>query len=333
MSKHSTLVAAAATMAVLVVATPSPAQCNGVPLADSQCDPYVFPGAPGVYEVVMDVSAATPDLIPACGFNVGHTVWFKYTAIADGLISFTSCTEDTSYDTVIQGWLGGGDCEFPQRIDTWCEDDSPECGCANECSAFRASTITIAATTGTTYLFQVGSYDNNSELCDLCLGVTLVVGAAPPENDDCCAATPITEGSYPFDITTASSDGPVSCDDTGPSFVNDIWYLYTASCSGEARASLCAADFEARLAVYADDACPGSLLACNFNTCGFRQEVTFAASAGTSYLIRVGGFIDTGTGGLDITCDAPTCPEDLNGNGQVDFADILRVIAAWGPCP
>ncbi|MCP3903965.1 MAG: hypothetical protein GY715_10060 [Planctomycetes bacterium] len=27
------------------------------------------------------------------------------------------------------------------------------------------------------------------------------------------------------------------------------------------------------------------------------------------------------------------CPEDLNGNGAVDFADILVVIAAWGPCP
>ncbi|MCP3902639.1 MAG: hypothetical protein GY715_03300 [Planctomycetes bacterium] len=31
-------------------------------------------------------------------------------------------------------------------------------------------------------------------------------------------------------------------------------------------------------------------------------------------------------------CGVP-CPEDLSGNGQVDFADILAVIAAWGPCP
>ncbi|MCP3902821.1 MAG: hypothetical protein GY715_04220 [Planctomycetes bacterium] len=29
---------------------------------------------------------------------------------------------------------------------------------------------------------------------------------------------------------------------------------------------------------------------------------------------------------------APACPEDLNGNNQVDFADILAIIAAWGPC-
>ncbi|MCP3904082.1 MAG: hypothetical protein GY715_10655 [Planctomycetes bacterium] len=27
------------------------------------------------------------------------------------------------------------------------------------------------------------------------------------------------------------------------------------------------------------------------------------------------------------------CPQDLNGNGHVDFADVLAVIGAWGPCP
>jgi len=29
----------------------------------------------------------------------------------------------------------------------------------------------------------------------------------------------------------------------------------------------------------------------------------------------------------------PDCPEDLSGNGSVDFADILAVIGEWGPCP
>ncbi|MCP3905109.1 MAG: hypothetical protein GY715_15905 [Planctomycetes bacterium] len=29
----------------------------------------------------------------------------------------------------------------------------------------------------------------------------------------------------------------------------------------------------------------------------------------------------------------PCCPWDLNGNGAVDFADILQIVANWGPCP
>ena len=27
------------------------------------------------------------------------------------------------------------------------------------------------------------------------------------------------------------------------------------------------------------------------------------------------------------------CAEDLDGSGSVDFGDILVVLAAWGPCP
>ena len=26
------------------------------------------------------------------------------------------------------------------------------------------------------------------------------------------------------------------------------------------------------------------------------------------------------------------CPEDLNGNGSVDFGDVVILLAAWGPC-
>jgi len=157
--------AAAVAMVILVFAGPCPAQCDGAPVAVSPCNPYVFPSAVGVYQVVMDVSTATPGFIPACGFNVGHAVWFEYAATADGLISFTTCTEDTRYDTVLQTWLDTGDCEFPQRIDSWCVDDSPECGCINECNPSpRGSTVTIDATAGTTYYFQVGSYNNNADL-------------------------------------------------------------------------------------------------------------------------------------------------------------------------
>jgi len=30
--------------------------------------------------------------------------------------------------------------------------------------------------------------------------------------------------------------------------------------------------------------------------------------------------------------DVPSCPQDLDGDAEVGFADVLRVIAAWGPC-
>ena len=29
--------------------------------------------------------------------------------------------------------------------------------------------------------------------------------------------------------------------------------------------------------------------------------------------------------------DGPECPEDIDGNGVVDFADLLLVLSNWGP--
>jgi len=41
--------------------------------------------------------------------------------------------------------------------------------------------------------------------------------------------------------------------------------------------------------------------------------------------------------GIGLSCNpspcTPACPEDLNGNGSVDFADILAIIGAFGACP
>ncbi|MHC5114596.1 MAG: hypothetical protein ACYTGP_09235 [Planctomycetota bacterium] len=42
---------------------------------------------------------------------------------------------------------------------------------------------------------------------------------------------------------------------------------------------------------------------------------------------------DCNFNGVPDECEFPPCPEDLNGNLCVDFADILRVISVWGPCP
>jgi hypothetical protein len=36
---------------------------------------------------------------------------------------------------------------------------------------------------------------------------------------------------------------------------------------------------------------------------------------------------------VELRTPPPPCPLDLSGNGAVDFADILLVVADWGPCP
>lgn len=35
---------------------------------------------------------------------------------------------------------------------------------------------------------------------------------------------------------------------------------------------------------------------------------------------------------VDSCCGVAACPSDLDGNGTVQVADLLELIAAWGPC-
>ena len=65
-------------------------------------------------------------------------------------------------------------------------------------------------------------------------------------------------------------------------------------------------------------------------------RVEFEASAGDTYLIRLTGF---NANEIEYTlrltgpeCDTGGAPGDVNGDGFVDFHDLLLLLAAWGPC-
>lgn len=44
--------------------------------------------------------------------------------------------------------------------------------------------------------------------------------------------------------------------------------------------------------------------------------------------VLAGGFLAGGAAG-----GAPPCPGNVNGDGQVDFDDLLDVLGSWGVCP
>ena len=59
---------------------------------------------------------------------------------------------------------------------------------------------------------------------------------AQPANDDCANAIPIPDGETGFSTIGATTDGPANC--AGP-FGSDIWFSYTASCTGNLELSTC----------------------------------------------------------------------------------------------
>lgn len=200
--------------ALILLTARAMAQCGGEPASDSPCAPRVISGAPGVYEVIMDVSTAIGAFTPACGGSThGYGVWFEVTPTVTGLLTFSTCHPSTGYDTVVQPWLASGDCEFPIRLDDLCVDDTTGPTCVSECQspAARSSSISFHAIAGTTYLIQVSAYDANSAGCALCLGVRLTLCGGDYTPPTCVISDPgaLSCACDPMSVigTVADSDG------------------------------------------------------------------------------------------------------------------------------
>lgn len=133
--------------------------------------------------------------------------------------------------------------------------------------------------------------------------------------ETCAGARAISgPGTFAFDTTQASSDGPphAAC-----SFGGDVWYRWTAACDGTVSVDTCGGTaLDTSIAVYSGT-CPASavtLLDCDDDTCGAQSSVSFPVLTGDSYLIRIGGesLIEAGIGtfSLEVDCDIqiPQCP-------------------------
>ncbi len=111
--------------------------------------------------------------------------------------------------------------------------------------------------------------------------------------------------------TTVGStpDGPGGCMSSG-----NIWYCYTATCTGPATVSLCGSSYDTYLGIYDGvDPNTAALIGCNDDYCGLQSQITFDAVTGNTYLIEVGGYSsNTGDGVISIECTVCDAPENDN---------------------
>ncbi|MFN0057959.1 MAG: hypothetical protein ACKVX7_05815, partial [Planctomycetota bacterium] len=162
---------------------------------------------------------------------------------------------------------------------------------------------------------------------------------AQPANNDCADATPLTTGvSAAFSSVGATNDGPLmTCG--GPTTAPlDVWFSWTADCTGTAVFNMCGSNYDTRISVY-PAGCPATgALGCNDDAapCGLDSILNVAVTSGTAYLIQVAGFVAAvGDGVIVVTCIPPAtndlCSAPVSLTTGVSAAFTTLGAAADGP--
>lgn len=142
---------------------------------------------------------------------------------------------------------------------------------------------------------------------------------AGPANNACANAITAAYGNTAFTTVSATTDGPAACG----SIANDVWYRFTACASGTVTVQTCSlASWDTVLAAYSGSCSALTQLACNDDACSTQSRLTFTATSGVSYLIRVGGYNGaTGAGTLSIS--GPACGPSGPANNICSAATVI----------
>jgi hypothetical protein len=119
-----------------------------------------------------------------------------------------------------------------------------------------------------------------------------------PTNDNCADAIAISEVTdYEFHTVGATFDGDGMCNEAP-----NVWFIYTASFTGDAVISLCGSDYNTKLAVYDGVSCDPlpTELGCNdnYSYCGNASQLILPVVTGNQYLVEIGGGYDAVGSGL-----------------------------------
>ncbi len=315
--------------------------------ANDFCEtPDVALDGPNPYSTIGNSTDGLPH-VDICEFDgqTYHDDWFVYQSTCTGDLTVSTCST-ADYDTDLVVYNG-------QQPDDWTcpPGDAEMLGCLDDtpgCEGFTTE-LTVPVTTGSFYTIRVGGWMDGDQgtgtltlTCDFCgdgvIGpneqcdppgsVCDNEGVCQPdctcpglgENDACEASIAIFDGPTAFTTVDAETDGlPTNCSADccafgDPQIHNDIWYDYTATCTGEVSVSTCATvNYDSKIAIYDGcdpGGCPygGNEIGCNDDgpDCpGFTTIATALVNMGNCYKIRIGGFSadDAGLGTVNISCE------------------------------
>ncbi|MCX5691081.1 MAG: hypothetical protein NTV94_15065, partial [Planctomycetota bacterium] len=254
---------------------------------------------------------------------VSPDVYYSFTAPCTGTYNFN--TAGSNYDTLLSLHSG---CPATNANALACNDDS---------GATLQSSVTTVLAAGQAVRVRVADFSSAQQ------GVfELTISAAAPTNDTCAGAAEIVQEQTEFDLCFSNTE---AAQPSGLVIVNDVWFTYTAGCSGLATFTTCPTTerIDTVLSVFETASCSGVVAANELGVnddgvCGvasFRSLLQVQVVSGRTYYVRVGGYsaprptyTNRGHGILEVTI-ATGCPADFNQDGGIDGADVNTFFGAW----
>ena len=224
------------------------------------------------------------------GGNPAPDVWYAYTGTSPGTVTLSLCDGGTDYDSYLRVFDACGGTEIAANDDA--------CGLQSE--------LSFTSDGASTYFIMVEGFGSNSGNYSMVVSCALESGA-----DDCASAGPISCGdTFVGDTSTAT--------DTGGNPAPDVWYTFTGGGFPETvTLSLCdgGTGYDSLLRVF--DACGGTEIATNDDSCGLQSELSFDSDGTSTYNIMVEGF-GSGSGAFSL---AVSCVTIGGGCGEANLGD------------
>jgi len=291
-------------------------------------------------------------LIP---FDLTYDTLVAGSCSGGGGVANLACTQTSGQTTFDLQWVDAGFAssvviEVDGNVEATLPVPGPTTFTTSALTPYIDTVITVTAFTGAGGTGTVV----NSRSC---------TAEVSPENNWLAGATAITPGAYPYEIVTpeVTVQGPAIdtavCDWDPLGIVggdlqlwNDLYYTFTATVTGEVLVSTCSGGTgDTRLAIYTGTSnAAADVIACNddrisgyvtptasnpnvYNPActNFAAELTFAATAGSTYTVRIGTFNAAGLvngGELTLNDCVPVADLDYsmdctNGDVTLTWAD------------
>ncbi len=284
---------------------------NAIPVFDG-INPLAPTGFTG--QTFTNVGATTTvGYVTACGSNASFDVWFLYTANVSGTHAIGNCTPaDFAPVGLVDSILSVYDLAAP-TTSIACDDDACNTAGGAGSTATFLSMVSANLTAGTSYYIRVSSWTPTTATGTFHLSVIPPVAMG----DTCATATPLTTGYNYVAMTGMTASGTITPNCAGTGTVTqflattvDAWATYTAASNSIVSIWREGAGVP-RLGVFTGS-CGAEVALSGLNTCTASSAIntTFVATAGTTYLFRLGNTTATTTASMLHLAEIPIATND-----------------------